>query len=37
VPDVEIAALAIEHGLILASRDHGVRRFSRLRFLDPLA
>jgi uncharacterized protein len=37
VPDIEIAALAIEHGLVLASHDHGFRRFSRLRFLDPLA
>jgi toxin-antitoxin system PIN domain toxin len=37
VPDVELAALAIEHGLVLASHDHGFRRFSRLRFLDPLA
>jgi hypothetical protein len=37
VPDIEIAALAIEHGLVLASRDHGFRRFSRLRFLDPLS
>lgn len=37
VPDIEIAALAIEHGLVLASRDHGFRRFSRLRFVDPLA
>jgi len=36
VPDVEIAALAIEHGLVLASHDHGFRRFSRLRVLDPL-
>ena len=36
VPDVEIAALAIEHGLVLASHDHGFRRFSRLRFVDPL-
>ena len=36
VPDVEIAALAIEHGLVLASHDHGFRRFSRLRLLDPL-
>ena len=36
VPDVEIAALAIEHGLVLASRDHGFRRFSRLRVVDPL-
>lgn len=37
VPDVEIAALAIEHGLVLASRDHGFRRFSHVRTLDPLA
>jgi uncharacterized protein len=37
VPDIEIAALAIEHGLVLASHDHGFRRFSRLRFVDPLA
>ncbi|HEV3230873.1 MAG TPA: TA system VapC family ribonuclease toxin [Candidatus Dormibacteraeota bacterium] len=37
VPDIEIAALAIEHGLVLASHDHGFRRFSRLRHQDPLA
>lgn len=37
VPDVEIAALAIEHGLVLASHDHGFRRFSSLRVVDPLA
>jgi uncharacterized protein len=37
VPDVEIAALAIEHGLVLASHDHGFRRFSGLRVTDPLA
>lgn len=36
VPDIEIAALAIEHGLVLASHDHGFRRFSRLRVIDPL-
>jgi len=36
IPDVEIAALAIEHGLVLASHDHGFRRFSRLRVIDPL-
>jgi uncharacterized protein len=36
VPDVEIAVLAIEHGLVLASHDHGFRRFSGLRFVDPL-
>ena len=37
VPDVELAALAIEHGLVLASHDHGFRRFSRLRVVDPIA
>lgn len=37
VPDVELAALAIEHGLVLASRDSGFRRFAGLRVLDPLA
>ncbi len=36
VPDVELAALAIEHGLVLASHDHGFRRFTRLRVVDPL-
>lgn len=36
-PDVEIAALAVEHGLILASHDHGFRRFSGLRVVDPLS
>jgi toxin-antitoxin system PIN domain toxin len=36
VLDVEIAALTIEHGLTLASHDHGFRRFARLRFIDPL-
>lgn len=37
VPDVEIAALAIEHGLALATRDYGFRRFPRLQVIDPLA
>jgi predicted nucleic acid-binding protein len=37
VPDVEIAALAIEDGLVLASHDHGFRRFARPRAVDPLA
>lgn len=36
VPDIEIAELAIEHGLVLASHDHGFRRFTRLRLVDPL-
>jgi len=37
VPDVEVAALAIEHGLVLATHDHGFARFSSLRWVDPLA
>jgi uncharacterized protein len=37
VPDVEVAALAIEHGLVLASHDHGFRRFAGVRTIDPLA
>jgi len=36
VPDVELAALAIEHGLPLASHDSGFRRFAALRTIDPL-
>ncbi len=36
VPDIEVAALAIEHGLVLASHDHGFRRFTGLRVIDPL-
>jgi hypothetical protein len=32
----EIAALAIEHGLVLATHDHGFRRFTQLRVFDPL-
>jgi uncharacterized protein len=37
VPDVEIAAHAIEHGLVLATHDSGFRRFAGLRVVDPLA
>jgi toxin-antitoxin system PIN domain toxin len=36
VPDLELAALAIEHALVLASHDHGFRRFTGLRTIDPL-
>jgi uncharacterized protein len=36
IPDLELAALAIEHGLVLASHDHGFRRFTGLRTVDPL-
>lgn len=37
VPDIELAALAIEHGLVLASHDSGFRRFSGLRTIDPIS
>lgn len=37
VPDLELAALAIEHGLVLASHDHGFRRFPGLRTTDPIS
>ena len=36
VPDVHLAALAIEHGLVLCSHDHGFARFQRLSWQDPL-
>lgn len=37
VADVHLAALAIEHGLILCTHDHGFGRFAPLRWSDPLA
>lgn len=37
VSDIELAALAIEHGLVLASHDSGFRRFAALRTFDPLS
>jgi hypothetical protein len=36
VLDIELAALAIEHGLALATHDSGFRRFQALRTVDPL-
>jgi toxin-antitoxin system PIN domain toxin len=36
VPDAHLAALAIEHGLILCSSDADFARFSGLRWHDPL-
>ncbi|MEX0659093.1 MAG: hypothetical protein WD080_08165 [Egibacteraceae bacterium] len=36
VPDVQLAALAIEHGLTLCTHDHGFARFARLSWTDPL-
>jgi predicted nucleic acid-binding protein len=37
VPDAHIAAIAIEHGATVATRDRGFARFKGLRWLDPLA
>jgi hypothetical protein len=37
VPDAHLAALAIEHGLVLCSADRGYARFPNLRWENPLA
>jgi toxin-antitoxin system PIN domain toxin len=37
VTDAVLAALAIEHGAVLASTDRDFRRFPDLRWVDPLA
>ena len=37
VPDAHLAALAIEHGLLLCSTDGDFARFRELRFGNPLA
>ena len=37
VPDVDLAALAIEHGVTLASSDGDFARFPALRWINPLA
>jgi predicted nucleic acid-binding protein len=37
VPDVYLAALAIEHGVSFATHDHGFARFQGLEWFDPLA
>lgn len=37
VTDLHLAALAIEHGVTLCSRDQDFRRFPELRWTDPLA
>lgn len=37
VPDAYLAALAIDHGLILCSADTGFARFPRLRWRNPLS
>jgi predicted nucleic acid-binding protein len=36
IPDVEICVARNRTRLVLASHDHGFRRFSRLRVIDPL-
>ena len=36
VSDAHLAALAIEHGLVLCSADHDFARFPELRWLNPL-
>lgn len=37
IPDAHLAALAIEHGLTLASADMGFRAYPHLRWINPLA
>jgi toxin-antitoxin system PIN domain toxin len=37
VPDAHLAALAIEHGLVLCSADHDFARFPGLRWVNPLS
>ncbi len=37
IHDVHLAALAISHGLKLATHDHGFGRFEGLRWFDPIA
>jgi predicted nucleic acid-binding protein len=36
VPDADLAALAIEHGLLLCSTDGDFGRFPELRWQNPL-
>jgi hypothetical protein len=37
VPDAQLAAVAIEHGLALCSTDTDFARFRELRWIDPLS
>jgi toxin-antitoxin system PIN domain toxin len=37
VPDAQVAALAIEHGLTVCSADTDFARFEEIRWLDPLS
>ena len=36
-PDADLAALAIEHGLVVCSADTDFARFAEIRWLNPLA
>ena len=36
VPDAHLAAVALEHGATIATRDRGFARFARVRTLDPI-
>lgn len=36
IPDIHLAALAISHGLKLATHDSGFARFDGLRWFDPI-
>lgn len=36
VPDAHLAAIAVEHGATVATRDRGFARFLRVRWFDPL-
>lgn len=37
VPDVEVAALALQHGLTVCSADGDFARFAEIRWMNPLA
>lgn len=37
VPDAHLAAIAVEHGATVATRDRGFARFPGLAWIDPLA
>lgn len=36
VPDAHLAAIAVEHGATVVTRDRGFARFTGVRWLDPL-
>ena len=37
IPDADLAALAIEHGLVVCSADTDFARFAEIRWLNPVA